>query len=52
MVDRARAFEGLMVLTGIALVIAGLNGQFSLVVAGGALVFLAVMSRMRNRSSA
>jgi hypothetical protein len=41
--------QGLFVLAGIALIIAGLNGTRPLVIVGGALIVLALVGRLLGR---
>ena len=46
------AMQGLFVITGIALVIAGLNNGLPLVIVGAALIVLALVSRAFGNKSA
>jgi hypothetical protein len=41
--------QGLFAITGIALIVAGLNNSYPLAIAGGAIVFLALLGRYVGR---
>jgi hypothetical protein len=49
MTKMRNAMQGLFVLAGIALVIAGLNGSRPLVIVGAGLIFLALIGRVLGR---
>ena len=52
MMDMGRAMQGLFVLAGLALVIAGLNGSGPLVFVGIGLIVLALLGRVLGRIGA